>query len=516
MGFFRKLFGGTAETEAQKLARARFHLDEHEPQLAARIVERLTGPEADEIRRRARELADGDDARLATKPARDITPSQADRDDSDESAPAPSDPDRAPGGPKPQRAKADAALFTLGGDGSMRIATGDGGWLTLNAAQSDDDGGMRSRDGLAVARRLITSTGATELDPRAFAFVDAVRLLALAGEPTGEIADPRRRAVAELAREPARVAEIVKGASADVADALAWFATPLCVQFAAPGLAALALERRVAPTPTLIAALVRDDIETCVKIAGADALLHGEARLLAEHAGLDATRFEWRDWRVLADDADANEWRALEIRRLASVDLEAAVALEASHAAEVGTDEVASEAVARALARHDPARLWARLDTVPIADDAGWLAGALGLAGIEAVIDRWIDAIGPSMYDPWAHFAAVLGACIELDDAARVRRCIAAGGPTGWQLAVAARTALARSPHPAAMLAVLYERAPAGIVSSRAVGHGMMPVAAGKVVMQPAWLAFSDPHPVETLAIVAALGPDTPRWSARP
>jgi hypothetical protein len=45
------------------------------------------------------------------------------------------------------------------------------------------------------------------------------------------------------------------------------------------------------------------------------------------------------------------------------------------------------------------------------------------------------------------------------------------------------------------------------------IAFGAMPFGAGKMVHQPAWLVFGDPHPLETLAIPAALGDDAPSWA---
>jgi hypothetical protein len=37
-------------------------------------------------------------------------------------------------------------------------------------------------------------------------------------------------------------------------------------------------------------------------------------------------------------------------------------------------------------------------------------------------------------------------------------------------------------------------------------------MAVGKIVYRPQWLQLTEPHPIETLSIVAALGPDGPAW----
>jgi hypothetical protein len=82
---------------------------------------------------------------------------------------------------------------------------------------------------------------------------------------------------------------------------------------------------------------------------------------------------------------------------------------------------------------------------------------------------------------------------------------------TGWQIACAAWQPLARCPS-REMLELLYERHAPSFVAGRAVARGAIPLAAGKVSIQPAWLDFKDPHPIETLAMVVALGADGPPW----
>jgi hypothetical protein len=346
-------------------------------------------------------------------------------------------------------------------------------------------------------------------------------LIAHAGEPMPVQRDPHRQAVAALAvaantREPERVAALIRTTAPEVADVLAWFATPLAVRFAAAELGALALQGLVTPTAALVEALIATDTETCLRLVEqtGDPLFAGEARLLAEAAGVD-TPFAWVDWRLATTPEHEQAWRALEIRRLARTDLDAALALEELHAGEVGPDHVATFELACALAAADPARALAVLAAFdPIVDYEGWLAGLVRarVDGIAAVVDDWIDAIGPATYDPYAHFAAVFAACIDLGDVARAQRCLVRAGPTGWQVACAAREALARSDRRDLMLAVCYERVPPATVAGRGIPFGALPFAAGKVVMQPAWLGFTEPHPIETLAIVAALGGDGPRW----
>ena len=129
------------------------------------------------------------------------------------------------------------------------------------------------------------------------------------------------------------------------------------------------------------------------------------------------------------------------------------------------------------------------------------------------LVDTWIDHLAPMTYDPYAFFRDVLEACIELGDAARVRRLYERGGPTGWQVAHAARWQLGRAANRGALLDACLARYEAGSVAGRAVDGPGLPFAVGKVVIRPQWLQLTDPHPIETLSIVAALGSDGPAWT---
>ena len=74
-----------------------------------------------------------------------------------------------------------------------------GSSVVFNAPASDDDGRPRSTDGLQVARRVVaTLSTARRLELPAYSFVDAVALLARAGETLPRIRDPQRRRLAEL------------------------------------------------------------------------------------------------------------------------------------------------------------------------------------------------------------------------------------------------------------------------------------------------------------------------------
>lgn len=524
MGFWSRLFGAR-ETDDQKIARAKQHLDDDEPKLAIAIVARLAGPEADEIRRRAAAAEDLLDARAGMRPAVSIEP---DPDDPLRAANQPPDDENGRGDPyrdpakRPKRKKAPrppapapgSISIQYGADGSTTIGTGDGA-ITLNAPISDDDGRPRSTDALDVARRVLASTAAHELDPRGYAFVEAALVLARAGEALPRITHPNRRAIAELAvaastRDPERIAALVRAASPDVAEDVAWFVTPLAVRFAARELGALALEGLVRPSWMLIEALVHDDPATCARIVGqtGNALFAGEALLLGDIPGL-----AWTDWRQAT--ADQEGWRALEIRRLARRgEVDAALALEQVHAGEHGPHYAATLDLARALARLDAASAVEKVAALdPIVDNAGWLTGLTREGHGGEIVDDWIAALGPLTYDPFGHFAETLAACIALGDPERARRCIAKGGPTGWQIACAAHDPLALVRERDQLLAACYERVQPSVVAGRAVPHGMMPFGAGHVVIQPAWLAFTDPQPIETLALVAGLGDDMPRWA---
>jgi hypothetical protein len=527
VGFWSRLFG-ERETAEQKLARARGHVDDGEPNLALAIVEPLDGPEVDELRHRARALAERlDRDRALRENPRRIGP---DRDDPLRAAnappsigPDPDDPLRDEDLDDPYRGAAKEGKrrnqptlqpgelsIQFGADGSTTIGTGDGA-VTLNAPISDDDGRPRSADALDVAGRVLASTGAQELDTRGFAFVEACVVCVRAGQDLPRMSNPQRAAIAGLvvaahSREPARIAAFIRAAHPAVAEDVAWFATPLAVQFAAKELGALVLDGLVKPTTVLLEALVRDEPRLCAEIVTkvGEPWLIGEALLLGELPGLT-----WADCRQPTE-----EWRALEIRRLVRTgELDAALALEQTHADEHGPHYTATFELARALAKLDAASATTKVLALdPHIDYAGWLTG-LARAGIGVeVVDRWIEALDSFTYDPFTHFAQTLAACIDLGDVTRARHSIAKGGPTGWQIACAAHDALGRAHDRQSLLAACYERAPAGVVAGRAVAYGAFPFGAGKIVSQPAWLAFTDPHPIETLALVAALGGDMPRW----
>ena len=148
MGFWSRWFGGERETDAQKLDRARQHLDDGEPKLALAIVERIAGPEADEVRTRARAVEDGLVTRAEVRPERSIAPDGEDlrRGSVDDSEPRPAKQSRPPGDPyrdparqpkqkkqpKPPKPAPGDLQIQFGADGSTTFVTGDGA-LTLNA-----------------------------------------------------------------------------------------------------------------------------------------------------------------------------------------------------------------------------------------------------------------------------------------------------------------------------------------------------------------------------------------------
>jgi hypothetical protein len=134
-----------------------------------------------------------------------------------------------------------------------------------------------------------------------------------------------------------------------------------------------------------------------------------------------------------------------------------------------------------------------------------------GVPEAGAVVDEWIAQLGPDAYNPHFYFRGVLEACLDLGDVARTRRCLERAGATGWQVAHAARWRLGRATPRDELLAACLDRYAPGPVSGRAVERHA-PFGVGNVVIRPGWLDFSEPHPVETLSVVAALGADGPAW----
>ena len=508
--------------------------------IALSIVAALDGPEADELRVQARTMAERLDRGVeeranAPRPtAPEPDPDDPLRDGGDEAprrrAAPPGDPyrDAAKRGKQPKppaRSKPPRGGLSIqfGADGSTTIGTDDGD-VTLNAPISDDDGRPRSTDALDVARRLLASTSAQELDARAFAFVEACVVLARANEPLPAITDARRRAVAELAvaactRDPARVVAVIRAARPDVAEDLAWFATPLALEFAAKELGQLALEGLVTTTTKLTEGLVAVDPALCLQVVERSnaPMLAAIVSLQAEDAGneLPALAAHWLDYNKIPDPAQSYTWRALRIRWLLRRDLDAALAVADEDAGDTGPDFQGSIELAIHLAKLHPDRAVAKArQFTPHVDHAGWIVGLTRarVDGIGALLDDWIAKLTPATYDPWAYFAELLACCIEQGEVERVKRCIAAGGPTGWQIACAAHHAFAKAEDRGTLLAACYERVSPGCVAGRAMAAGMFTLGAGKMVRQPAWLAFTDPHPIETLALAAALGAAMPRW----
>lgn len=208
-------------------------------------------------------------------------------------------------------------------------------------------------------------------------------------------------------------------------------------------------------------------------------------------------------------------WRVAEVRRLARTDLEAALVLEAELPDEWSNDDDASLAVAARLARSDPARAVALTrEKERGLDELSWLRGCVRTRapGAEELVDEWIAALSPGTYDPYTYFRGVLESCLELGDVARTGRCLEVAGATRWQVAHAARWRLGRAERREDLLVACLRPCQPGPVAGRAVELRGFPMAAGRVVIRPPWLDFSDPRPVETLSVVAAVGTDAPAW----
>jgi len=502
MGFLSKLFG-SRETPKERIERAQRHVDEGEPELAVRTLSSLDGEEAAAVRNRAI-------AAIHTRDAQpDPEPELVDPIDDDD--------DELPRQPVQRATQTGGIGISFGADGSTRIESA-GSVVTLNQPVSDDDGRPRSRDGLAVARAVLDAVREQPMEPRAFAFIDAALLVGREKQPAPAMRHPQRQAVLDLAlaastRDPAKVTAAIHDAPEIAADEVGYFAATVAA-FAAKQLAA---EPRVMPSLQLVTALLTSAPESLLAVVErAQPTFAGAALLLAEAAGVAVPGLDerWRDFQAIdASDEDRAAWRAFAIRRVARTDAAAAYALYDDEE----TPEDWDDSVTFALAKADPVRGRAKLTELgPVVDHAGWLRGCVaGDTGPDtlALVDAWIAALGPATYHPYAYFEAVLDACLALGDVERTRTLLAKAGPTGWQVATAAHHGLAATTGDrAALLGALYERVAPGIVAGRAVARGGFPLGAGKMVIQPTWLDFTTPHPIETLAIVTALGADNPHW----
>lgn len=528
MGLWNKLLG-ERETSAQRLGRARQHVDDGEFEVAVHALAGIDGSEADEIRQRARNGIESRAERPETRNA--VKAHGPDLDDPllEHGGPPyrePVKPRRQKQPKQPKASRGELVIHGIAADGSTTYEV-DGTAIKFNAPVDDDDGRPRSTDGLDVAHRLIESVRAHDLDARAFAFVDAALLAARAEASFPAMADPRRQAILDLTiaastGDSERVVAAIRTSPPEAAEAVAHFATPIGVRFAARALGELAKQGLVSPQLDLIAALATIDPATCARLVDqvGGGTFAGEALLIAVDAGSDVPGLEarWRDWESITDREERTQWLALAVRRAARRDLEEAIALEQRLPEEDRFDYSASLAVAARLAKADGARAIAiARERSPDVDHAGWLVGCVrgGAAGASELLDIWIDALGPLTYDPFTYFSTVLAASIELGDVERTRRCLTAAGATGWQVACAAREALAIASargDGGTLLAACYERHTPAVVAGRAIACGAIPFGAGKMVLQPAWLDFIDPQPIETLAIVAALGASGPCW----
>jgi len=264
-------------------------------------------------------------------------------------------------------------------------------------------------------------------------------------------------------------------------------------------------------------------LERCLSAVANDPELHDldviAYALLAMDRGVDASPLldRWKKPEAVDDQDIAHMWRAAEVRRLARVELDAALTLEEALPRNWSNDREASMAVAARLARVDPETAFERAVALGADyDHVGWFEGCIAakIPRAGTLIDAWIRELGPYTYDAYFYATAILEACIELGDQARARACLETGGFTGWQVAHAARWALARAPEPVRFLDVLLDRYDPGCVSGRAYEPRGLNLGRGKGVMHPEWLDFFDPHPVETLSIIASLGERNPLWFA--
>ncbi len=406
-------------------------------------------------------------------------------------------------------------VISFGADGSTRIGSGRD-QVVLNEPRSDDDGRPRSTDGLAVARRFLEACGDRPLEaPLPLSFVDAAMVAARAGDSMPSFGDEARTKLG-LLTWCAALGDVDRALERDgdeiARNAVLTRTHPAALLAKAPqhlGAIVRAMAADEALATEHLTAMAEADIRDPVLV---------EATLVAMDHGLDPEPFlkRWRDPDTIDDEKKAHFWRAAEVRRTARVDLKRALELEEALPGLWSHDEHASIAVAARLARVDPGRAFERaIDIEPDLDQMGWLRGcSLGKAArMGELLDRWIEHLGPMTYDPHFFMLGVLETCIEQGDPVRARRLLENGGPTSWQVAHAAHDALARCSDPEPFLEVLLDRYEPGAVAGRAVERHGFPLAAGKVVIRPAWLDFHEPHPVETLSVTAALAGQGPIWS---
>ena len=216
MGFFGRLFG--RETDEQRIARAKECIDSGEPDIVPRILMGIEGEEARKPIALARKKIDARESRTAREAARPKPHVEVTEGDPF------FEPEPEPEQPKPRlnvaasddammvKATSEGAMsFTFGADGSQKIAWGNDS-IVLNQPRSDDDGRKRSTDGLAVARTLIAALVKEDRELRfpAYPFIEAVLLVARAGDKLPRIKDGRRNRLADMcaaaaARDPEKV-----------------------------------------------------------------------------------------------------------------------------------------------------------------------------------------------------------------------------------------------------------------------------------------------------------------------
>jgi len=253
---------------------------------------------------------------------------------------------------------------------------------------SDDDSLPRSTDGVDVAQRLLDAAIGPLYLP-AYPFVEAVLLAVRSGSKVRTFADRRRRKVVDLCTAVVdgdfdRALDIGRDEWIQpIRNALLGHKIP---------------DRLLADDPSLWVALVqtqnKDLLGACIKTMAEDPDLHHDDlicyALLAMDRGIDASPLleRWRDPDTVDDSDEAQTWRAAEVRRLARLDLDAALELEA----ELPHDREAATAVAARLARVDSNAAFEHVMTLgPDFYHVGWfdgcIAGEIPQAG--ELIDAW-------------------------------------------------------------------------------------------------------------------------------
>ncbi len=409
--------------------------------------------------------------------------------------------------------------------------------VTFNAPVVEADDGERCRDPLEVARAVVEELGGQapgkSADPL---FVEAVWLLASAGEELPEIGKGPRRGLADVTRaaladDPDEAYACLSRFASHFTPWLAWHTDGLLGSRWPERQLAWCAERDEEPGLLTIEAMAMADpaavlpaIEPVVDPGWRQALL-GEAMLAAMDAGQGSAVFDdvWARHSKGAWKDRNRGWVTSEIRRLARVDLEEAEGLLHDADDEGLLLPPASEALFGRLAPVEPER------ALDLAADPDYGVDALPrlkgchLGGLDIAdrLDRFYDEqLTWDAHQPNVVFRLLVGLAIARDDVAGVTRALELGGPHAWQVVAAATDALRDavrrgSPQVDAMLDACLAPLRAAAVAGRDASAGQLVV--GHIEYRPGWLTFDRPRVIEALVLQSGLDASAPTWrSVRP